>query len=307
MVSLIAALLLAVLPDTGRAAKPRKPVGRVAEPVVLRTATLHFSGLVLFTPQSIANSRRVIANHDDETIVGIMPDTAYVPHVVHTDHGIADTYTEDHTAVIAFSDKYPVQAVGWQVAELKPGLSYVALRGERISFEVDSVNPPTKYKDITALPDAGGNTIGPAYLQAPGAAAIFDIPRAKKTGICIAGEGGRADTFFKLENSGTITIKSASGKSLVLPGDAIVEFANMPMEWLTDLTAASTGAVPHFQVYCDMTGNTNCPQSPGRVNADKCGQTAFIMRPSQQRVPGGGGSTDPQYAADVFCSNSHWP
>ena len=306
MVSLIAAwLLAAVLPGIGGEVKRAPRMNRTAQPVEIKTATVGIRGLALLTASGVANSRTaVVANHDNETIVAILPDTERVPHLTHTSHGVADSYVEIHTAVIAFDDQYQPQVNGWQVKQLRPGLKYVELRGERITFQVDGVNPPTRYGDLR-LPKVGGPAIRPSYLQPEGVAAIVEIPRAKKVSVCVSGEGGRADTVFKLDTNGEITIKSASGKSITLPGDAKIDVANMPKEWLETLTAGSDGYLPHFQVYCDMTGAQTCPL-PGRVSAAKCEDTAFVMRrPPQERGPGV--PNDPYPLADFFCSNSQWP
>jgi len=307
----MASIMTVVYLAAALSAVPQVKVERAPDAITLTqsTATFQFSGLVLFTTRDVSNpTQRVKMTQADvqQQLIAIIPNVKH-GFISHTDDG--QMSVEDHTAIIAFWSCDLKAVTGWEVKQLRPNLLYIELTGERLHFVADAPNNPAPF--TWGLAKVGGAQLQPQFQTAPGAAAVFDIPYGTFSACLADTADQRVDSKLTLNNYGTITIAANGGKSLSLAGGAKAYIADMPMAWLINQTASADES-SHYSVYCEMTGDTQCPPpafSQGNGPSSACGDPTFIIL-----APSGGGNTSQHrgphptsQSADVFCSNTQWP
>lgn len=286
------------------------------------TATIHFVGLVMFTTQPIrTDTARIAVNATPYTVqqtVALMPKVLALPQqrarAGRSEVGpesalpIGGQHVEEHIALIAFKSCDLLAVSGWEVKRLDNDFLYVQLNGDHVSFVVDGVNGPAKI-DPNLRHVVGSHLIAPYAAPYSGEAAVFTIPRgslkacfSKTTGVV---PQNRVDTQLTLANNGTLTIKT-DVKSITLTGNAVVAAANVPIPWAMTHTQ-TTSALPHYTVYCAMTGDTACVVPAPTAGLDDC-DSGINLRPaggsgelSTRTVPS---SVD---SIDAFCSTTQWP
>ncbi|MEO8381391.1 MAG: hypothetical protein ABI779_17155 [Acidobacteriota bacterium] len=218
-------------------------------------------------------------------------------------------HVEDHMALIAFEPADVVAVTGWTVHPLgTTAFQYIELTGEQISFLADG-NNNVAIRD-PRLGHTGGAQLKAAYQPPyPGASAVFLIPKGELFACAssTAGTQGRIDTKLKLNNLGTLTLQ-APGKTLVLQGNANVVVANVPFAWAATRSQTHSG-LPHYNVYCGMTGQTPCSSSVVQPSSTQPSpQPIASCADNHMRIPDAGEPSLPDaVATDVFCSNSQWP
>lgn len=219
---------------------------------------------------------------------------------------------EDHTAMIAFNVNDLISVNGWVVKQLHDDFRYIELNGEQLSFVTNAANP--RVNTSLRLGRVPGSALKPQFRPPAygGAAAVVSIPNGTMDS-CKSTFNGRMDTQLSLDNKGTLTIQ-ASGKSLIVDGNAAVVIANVPLLWATSQVPSGGTTAAHYHVYCAMTGTFPCDFNPMKPPADptipNCANNLMKVIPASNPS---GPTPRPQVvpgifaAFDVFCSNTQWP
>jgi hypothetical protein len=222
-------------------------------------------------------------------------------------------HVEDHTALIAFRPADLQGVTGWNIQQLDSDFLYVQLTGEQISFVADDPTPAAA--SALKLSHVGGELTGgytgPSY---PDAAAVFMIPNGTLracTSITPGVSNSRVDTQLTLSNKGSLTLKSGT-KSITFKGDAAIVAANVPLDFAkTHATNNDPNLLPHWEIYCEMTGRTGCPillsPDPGISDCQFDGTGVKLSHGGNNPTTGAKLGPDIVMSTDFACSNTQWP
>jgi len=309
-------------------------------------AVIHFVGLVMFTTQLLGPNMTLrttnAANvHTQSQVVAILPRVGRTaipfPNQRAKQALTKSTPTESatpevvepHVAWIIFQDWTLINQHGWNVKPLSKDpaaanvFDYVELNGDQVSFVVDRPNPQATVP--TALPHTGGTLKAEYAPPAPSAdAAVFNIP-VGDIKICQSqadGVAGRVDTELRLNNSGTITIRSGT-KTLTLDTNGVVYVVNVPPAYAVwhDLNHTARN---HYLIYCRMVGKDDSACSAEFLHTtEQCGTECGCSENAQLPPPPDGDSHTgtrksaargkyvpppaPARLASFECSNTQYP
>ena len=226
---------------------------------------------------------------------------------------------EQHTAAILYRRADRRSISGWTESPVPSSdpnaandYAWVKLDHERITVVPLVLQKAATKKQSTRPASAGSHDmLGIPHIKAPnlkaafrepfpGAVAVFDLPSGTTGSGCLYGY--RVDTRLSLQNGGTITLRDASGRSLVLDGGAVFFVANVPTSLFTG--HSMPGTMEHVMAYALM--STSGGDLTGLPALDNCKLPP--LRPIGA-IPKNRphDAQNWQAGTDFQCSNSQWP
>src|SRR5258706_7111207 len=268
----------------------------VVKTVTVHVATIHFVGLVLFTPPPSAITAKLTTNPAPE-FVAIMPfvpshippdstpiataiavpdgsshksvsqppasaggaqSATRAPQITHETTFPANHPVEPHTAFLIFKDSDLLDVIGWEVKRFEPGYLGIQLTGEHLSFVSDAALQDVSTRLSLGRAGRAGAQLRPEYLPPDysDAAAVFSIPNGQLA-ACAKGTNN-PNSLTRIDTELKL---NNSGQLTIRSGTknlTVVGDAFVVAAHIPSAHAVHQDpfASPHYTVYCTMTGTS---------------------------------------------------